>query len=221
VPIRVLVVDDQALVRAGFRAILDAAEGIEVVGEAADGAEASQLTRTLQPAVVLLDVRMPIMDGLQALPAILAAPHGPRVLMLTTFDLDEYVFEAMRAGAAGFLLKDLPRDELAAAVHRAARGEEVFSAAVLHRLVERFVRHPSPGAAPPLALRQLSERELDVLRALAGGLSNIEIGRQLYVTEATVKTHVARILAKLGLRDRVQAVVFAYESGLVTAGLSP
>lgn len=214
--IRVLVVDDQALVRAGFQAILAAADGIDVVGEAGDGAEAIEVATVVAPDVVLLDVRMPVLDGLQALPGILNAPARPKVLMLTTFDLDNYVFEAMRAGASGFLLKDLPREDLVAAVRRAASGEEVFSPVVLHRLVQQFVERSRPAIEIPSELKQLSSRELDVLRAMAGGLSNVEIGAQLYVTEATVKTHVARILAKLGLRDRLQAVVFAYEAGLVS-----
>ena len=215
--IRVLLADDQELVRSGFRLILDLAEGIEVVGEAADGSEAVRLAKELQPDVVLMDVRMPELDGIEATRRLRQAGVDARVLVLTTFDLDEYVYGAVRAGASGFLLKDAPREQLVTAVRTVARGEALLAPAITKRLIERFIARPSPEQAAP-ALAELSARELEVLRLLARGLSNAEIARELIVGEATVKTHVARILRKLHLRDRVQAVVFAYESGLVEPG---
>jgi DNA-binding NarL/FixJ family response regulator len=215
--IRVLLADDQELVRSGFRLILELADGIEVVAEAADGREALELARGLQPDVVLMDVRMPELDGIEATRRIRQAGLDTRVLVLTTFDLDEYVYAAVRAGASGFLLKDAPREQLVTAVRTVARGEALLAPAVTQRLIERFLtRPPADETAPELA--ELSPRELDVLRLVARGLSNAEIAGSLIVGEATVKTHVARILRKLGVRDRVQAVVFAYESGLVQPG---
>jgi DNA-binding NarL/FixJ family response regulator len=216
--IRVLIADDQALVRAGFRAILEAESDLEVVGEAAGGREAVTLARETTPDVVLMDIRMPDLDGIEATRRLLQHDAAPKVLMLTTFDLDEYVYEAMRAGASGFLLKDVPRDQLAAAVRTVAAGEALLAPALVRRLVEDFVRRPPPGASVPPALEELSEREVEVLRLVARGLSNAEIAKDLFVSETTVRTHVGHILAKLGLRGRVQAVVAAYESGLVVPG---
>jgi DNA-binding NarL/FixJ family response regulator len=216
--IRVLIADDQALVRAGFRAILETQDDLEVVGEAEDGAEAVALARELRPDVVLMDVRMPGIDGIEATARLLRDGDAPRVLMLTTFDLDEYVYEAMKAGASGFLLKDAPRDQLLGGVRTVASGDALLAPALVRRLVEDFVRRPPPGAGPPAELDELSERELEVLTLIARGLSNAEIASRLFVSEATVRTHVTHILAKLGLRDRVQAVVLAYETGLVQPG---
>lgn len=214
--IRVVVADDESLVRGGFRMILEAAGDIEVVGEAADGAEAARIAADEHPDVVLMDIRMPGIDGLEATRRIAGANGGPRVLILTTFDLDEYVYEAMRAGASGFLLKTAPAEELAQAVRAVARGDTLIAPEVTRRLIERFMR-PTPGtAAAPAA--PLTERERDVLRLVARGMSNSEIAAELFVTEATVKTHINRILAKLGLRDRVQAVVWAYETGFIAPG---
>jgi DNA-binding NarL/FixJ family response regulator len=215
--ISVLLADDQELVRSGFRLILDLADGIEVVGEAADGHEAVRLAKELQPDVVLMDVRMPELDGIEATRRLRQAGIETRVLVLTTFDLDEYVYAAIRAGASGFLLKDAPREQLVTAVRTIARGEALLAPPITQRLIERFVTRPAPTEAAP-SLAELSPRELEVLRLLARGLSNAEIAGELIVGEATVKTHVAHILRKLGLRDRVQAVVLAYESGLVEAG---
>jgi DNA-binding NarL/FixJ family response regulator len=215
--IRVLLADDQELVRSGFRLILELADGIEVVGEAADGRQAVQLGRELRPDVVLMDVRMPEMDGIEATRRLRQAGVEARVLVLTTFDLDDYVYEAVRAGASGFLLKDAPREQLVTAVRTVARGEALLAPAITQRLIERFVARPPAREVSP-ALAQLSGREVEVLRLLAKGLSNAEIASSLIIGEATVKTHVARILQKLSLRDRVQAVVFAYESGLVERG---
>jgi DNA-binding NarL/FixJ family response regulator len=215
--IRVLLADDQELVRSGFRLILELADGIEVVGESVDGREAVKLAKELTPDVVLMDVRMPDLDGIEATRQIRAACPETRVLVLTTFDLDEYVYAAVQAGASGFLLKDAPREQLVTAVRTVARGEALLAPAITKRLIERFVARPSPKAAPGVA--ELSAREDEVLRLLARGLSNAEIAAELFVGEATVKTHVARVLAKLGLRDRVQAVVFAYEHGLVEPGM--
>jgi DNA-binding NarL/FixJ family response regulator len=216
-PTKLMLVDDQELVRAGFRLILDLEPDLEVVGEAADGDECLRRVRDLEPDVVLMDIRMPRLDGIETT-ARLAAAGGPKVLVLTTFDLDEYVYRAMRAGASGFLLKDVPREQLVAGVRVVARGEQLLAPAITRRLVERFVRLPDPGTGVPQAMRELSARELEVLRLMATGLSNAEIAEELVVGEATVKTHVARVLAKLGLRDRVQAVVLAYETGLVQPG---
>jgi DNA-binding NarL/FixJ family response regulator len=220
VSVRVLIVDDQALVRAGFRMILEAEPDLEIVGEAHDGLEAIEQAGALKPDVVLMDVRMPNLDGLEATRRILERyPDGPRVLMLTTFDLDEYIYEALRAGASGFLLKDTPPEQLVAGIRLVANGDALLSPTITRRVIEEFVRRPPAGVgAPPPALADLTARELEVLGFMARGLSNAEIARDLVVSETTVKTHVARILMKLHLRDRVQAVVFAYESGIVQPG---
>jgi DNA-binding NarL/FixJ family response regulator len=220
VSIGVLLVDDQRLLRAGLRQILTS-EGFEVVGEAGDGREAVEASRRERPDVVLMDIRMPNMDGLEATRLILAAPEPrPRVLVLTTFDLDEYVYEALRAGASGFLLKDAPEDQLAAAIRVIADGGSLFAPTVTRRLVEEFTRRSSHREPPP-ALAELTAREREVLGLLARALSNQEIAAELVVSEHTARTHVARILAKLDLRDRVQAVVLAYETGLVRPGDGP
>lgn len=216
--ITILIADDQALVASGFRAILDAQSDMEVVAEVADGRQAVEWARRLQPDVALLDVRMPVLDGLEATRRMVAAQLRTRVVILTTFDLDEYVWHAVRAGASGFLLKDVRREQLVVGVRAAAAGETIVAPSVARRLVERFGRLPEPGAERPAELQVLSERELDVLRLVARGLSNAEIAAQLFVSPATVKTHVAAILAKLDLRDRIQAVITAYETGLVVAG---
>jgi DNA-binding NarL/FixJ family response regulator len=216
--IRVLIADDQELVRAGFRAILEVEDDLNVVGEAADGNVAVAEARALRPDVVLMDVRMPGMDGIEATRRLLREGDAPHVLMLTTFDLDEYVYEAMKAGASGFLLKDAPRDQLVGAVRIVAAGDALMAPALVRRLVEDFVRRPPPGSGPPPELRELTEREREVLVLIAGGLSNAEIAAKLVLSEATVRTHVTHILAKLDLRDRVQAVVLAYETGLVRPG---
>lgn len=216
--IRVLIVDDQALVRDGFGMILDAQPDIEVVGGAADGREALERVRELRPDVVLMDIRMPEMDGIEATRRLCAEPGAPRVLMLTTFGEDAYVYDAMKAGASGFLLKDVRREELVGAVRTVAAGDALLAPALTRRLIEDFVRRPPPGAGPAGPLAELTERELEVVRLIARGLSNAEIADRLVVSEATVKTHVARILAKLGVRDRVQVVVMAYESWFVRPG---
>jgi DNA-binding NarL/FixJ family response regulator len=218
VTIRVLIADDQALVRDGFGMILDAQEDIEVVAEAEDGARAVDLARELRPDVVLMDIRMPGVDGIEATRRLVAGGDAPRVLMLTTFDQNEYVYEAMKSGASGFLLKDVRREELVNAVRVVAAGDALLAPTLTRRLIEDFVRRPPPGAAPAGALADLTEREREVLRLVARGLSNAEVAAELVVSEATVKTHVARILSKLGLRDRIQAVVLAYESGFVQPG---
>ena len=214
--IRVLLADDQGLVRAGFRMILRAEADIEVVGEAADGEDAVSRARETKPDVVLMDVRMPGVDGVEATRRI-AATTGPRVLVLTTFDLDEYVYEALRAGASGFLLKDAPEEQLVAAIRVVAAGGSLFAPSVTRRLIEEFARRARPPESPP-QLEALTPRELEVLRLVARGLSNAEIAETLVVSEHTTKTHVAGVLSKLDLRNRVQAVVLAYESGLVTPG---
>jgi DNA-binding NarL/FixJ family response regulator len=219
VSIRVLIADDQALVRDGFGMILDAQPDIEVVGGAADGREALEMARALAPDVILMDIRMPEVDGIEATRRLMAeAASGPRILMLTTFDQDEYLYAAMKAGASGFLLKDVRREELVDAVRVIAGGDALLAPALTRRLIEDFVRRPPPGAAPSGVLAELTDRETDVLRLIARGLSNAEIAEELVVSEATVKTHVARILSKLGVRDRIQAVVLAYESGFVQPG---
>ena len=219
--IRALVVDDQALVRGGFRLILDSQPDITVVGEAAGGQEALALSRELRPDVVLMDVRMPGMDGLEATRLLLSTGQGPRVLMLTTFDLDEYVYDAMRVGASGFLLKDVRPEQLAEAVRVVAAGETLLAPAITERLVQQFVRRPRPGAAKPQALESLTERELAVLTLVARGRSNAEIATDLFLSETTVKSHVTHVFSKLALRDRAQAVIVAYESGLIEPGEHP
>jgi DNA-binding NarL/FixJ family response regulator len=218
--IRVLIVDDQALVSAGLRAILDDQPDIEVVGEAADGAEAFELARQLAPDLVLMDVRMPGVDGIAATRRIVDAGLPSRVLVLTTFDLDEYVYEALRAGASGFVLKDMPRDQLVTAVRAVASGESLLAPAVTRRLINRFLAPPAErrDADAERRLDRLSGREMEVLRLVARGLSNAEIADELFLSQTTVKSHVASLLRKLELRDRVQAVVVAYECGVVTAG---
>jgi len=213
--IRVLVADDQSMVRAGFRMLLSKEEDIEVVAEAGNGLEAVDKTARFEPTVVLMDIRMPELDGLEATRRIVAANAGARVLILTTFDLDEYVYEALRAGASGFVLKDDPPEQLLDAIRTVSRGEALLSPAVTKRVIERFTQIPRPE--PPKQLDELTERELDVFRLVARGLSNAEIGQELYISETTVKTHITHILQKLDLRDRVQAVVLAYETGLFDA----
>lgn len=209
--IRVLIADDEALVRTGLRMILDAEPDIEVAGEARTGREAVDLAAELAPDVVLMDIRMPEMDGLEATER-LARPGQPRVVLLTTFDLDEHVFRALRAGANGFLLKDTPADQLVAAIRAAAAGDALLAPSVTRRLIDTFARRPAVGI--PAGLDALTDREAEVLRLMARGLSNAEIADELAVGEATIKTHVARVLSKLGVRDRVQAVVAAYEAGM-------
>jgi DNA-binding NarL/FixJ family response regulator len=216
--IRVLIADDQALVRDGFGMILDAQDDIEVVAEAEDGGRAVDLARELRPDLVLMDIRMPGVDGIEATRRLMADGGGTRVLMLTTFDQNEYVYEAMKAGASGFLLKDVRREELVNAVRVVAAGDALLAATLTRRLIEDFVRRPPPGSAPSGPIADLTDRESEVLRLMARGLSNAEIAGELVVSDATVKTHVARILSKLGLRDRIQAVVLAYESGFVQPG---
>ena len=210
--IRVLVADDQSMVRAGFRMLLAGEEDIEVVAEASNGLEAIDKAGRFKPSVVLMDIRMPELDGLQATQRILATDNAARILILTTFDLDEYVFEALRAGASGFVLKDDSPEQLIAAIRTVADGDALLSPTITRRVIQRFVRTPRP--APPVEIDELSERERDVFRLLAGGLSNAEIGSELYISETTVKTHVTHILQKLQLRDRVQAVVLAHQTGL-------
>jgi DNA-binding NarL/FixJ family response regulator len=219
-PIRVLVADDQELVRAGFCVILDAAEGIHVVGEAANGAQAVAAAVSLDPDVVLMDIRMPGIDGLEATRQIAArtGPDGPKIVMLTTFDLDDYVYAALRAGASGFLLKDAPRRDLIAAVRAAAAGDAMLAPSVTRLVIETFARKPPAMAPSPSRLASLTARERGILRLIARGRSNSEIAADLVVSEATVKTHVGHLLAKLGIRDRVQAVILAYETGVVTPG---
>ena len=210
--IRVLVVDDQSMVRAGFRMLLADEKDIEVVAEASNGLEAVSKAARFHPRVVLMDIRMPELDGLEATKRILAADGDPRILILTTFDLDEYVYEALRAGASGFVLKDDPPEQLLAAVRTVARGDALLSPAITKRVIRQFTRLPRP--TPPKELNELSERERDVFRLMAEGMSNGEIGQELFISETTVKTHVTHILQKLGLRDRVQAVVLAYQTGV-------
>jgi DNA-binding NarL/FixJ family response regulator len=215
--IRILLADDQELVREGLRMLLDAEADLEVVGEAVDGRQALVEARRLDPDLLLMDVRMPELDGIEATRRLVESGNRARVLVLTTFDLDEYVYRALKAGASGFLLKDASREQLTGAVRTVAAGDALLAPAVTRRLIEDFCRRPQPGALPDGAAA-LSERELDVLRLLARGLSNAEIARDLYLSEATVKSHVARILQKLELRDRAQTIVYAYESGIVRPG---
>ena len=217
--ITTLIADDQELVRTGFRVVLEAEPDIEVVGEAENGAQAADLARRLAPDVVLMDVRMPLLDGIAATRRIRERTDGPRVLVLTTFDHDEHVYDALRAGASGFLLKDVKAAQLVDAIRTVAAGDALLAPAITRRLVAEFAARPEPRERPP-ELDELTPRELDVLRLVARGLSNGEIAQRLVVGEATVKTHMTRILMKLRLRDRVQAVVFAYETGVVTPGSS-
>jgi DNA-binding NarL/FixJ family response regulator len=217
--IRILIVDDQAMVRTGFRMILESEEDIQIAGEAADGVEAIDQARALQPDVILMDIRMPRLDGLEATRRILdGASPTSKVLVLTTFDLDEYVYESLRAGASGFMLKDAPPEQLVDAIRIVASGDSLLAPSVTRRVIEGFVAGRPARDGPPPELDSLTARELEVLQALARGCSNAEIARELFVSETTVKTHVARVLQKLSLRDRVQAVVLAYESGLVQPG---
>ena len=217
-PLRVLVADDQELVRAGFRLILEAA-GFDVVGEAPDGAVAVELAARHRPDVVLMDIRMPVLDGIAATRQLTASgPDAPKVVILTTFDLDDYVYEALRAGASGFLLKEAPRADLIAAIRVAAAGDALLAPSVTKRLIEAFAARPAQTLPSPSRLASLTPRERDILLLVARGRSNLEIARDLVVSEATVKTHVAHLLAKLGLRDRLQAVILAYETGAVTPG---
>ncbi|MGZ4626857.1 MAG: response regulator [Kineosporiaceae bacterium] len=210
--IRVLVADDQSMVRAGFRMLLSEEPEIEVVAEASNGLDAVDLAARFRPTVVLMDIRMPELDGLEATRRILAADDTTRILILTTFDLDEYVYEALRAGASGFVLKDDPAEQLLAAIRIIARGEALLSPSITRRVIQQFTRIHRP--APPKELNELTERERDVFRLMARGRSNAEIGHELYISETTVKTHITHILQKLGLRDRVQAVVLAHEAGM-------
>ncbi|WP_344449034.1 response regulator transcription factor [Actinocorallia aurantiaca] len=219
--IRVLIVDDQGMVRTGFRVFLNVQPDIEVVGEAADGAAGVEMAARLLPDVVLMDIRMPVMDGLAATRALLAEPDPPKVLMLTTFDLDDYVYEALRAGASGFLLKDASAAELAEAVRIIAAGDALLSPSVTRRLISEFSRLGGPRAPSAKRIDDLTERETEVLALIAQGLSNVEVAARLVVAEQTVKTHFGRILQKLGLRDRAQAIVYAYETGLVRPGDRP
>ena len=220
--VRVLIADDQALVRAGFKMILDAEDDLDVVGEASDGAEAVEMARQLKPDVVLMDIRMPQLDGIEATRRVVAldGPTPVRVLMLTTFDLNEYVYEALRAGASGFLLKDVPPEQLAAGIRVVAQGDALLAPSITKRLIQEFASAASAPTTPPKGLDELTARELEVFKLIARGLSNAEIAAELIVSETTVKTHVARVLMKLGLRDRVQAVVLAYESGISVPGRS-
>jgi DNA-binding NarL/FixJ family response regulator len=217
--IRLAIVDDQGMVRAGFRSLLAGESDFEVVGEAANGEEGVELVSRLVPDVTLMDIRMPVLDGIAATRQLVSAGVGTRVLVLTTFDLDEYVFEALRAGASGFLLKDAPAEELAAAIRVVAAGDSLLAPGVTRRVIDAFVRRPAPPATPrEPRLAQLTPRELEVLGLLARGLSNLDIAGKLFVSEGTTKTHVSNVLTKLGLRDRVQAVIFAYENAVVIPG---
>jgi DNA-binding NarL/FixJ family response regulator len=219
-PIRILIADDEAIVRDGLRAIVEHEHDLVVVGEAADGAQAVAAARELEPDVALLDVQMPNLDGVEATRRLVALPRPPHVLILTTFDRNEYVYESMRAGASGFLLKDVRRGQLTDAIRTVVAGDTLVAPTITRRLIEEFCRRPSPPGGTPAALADLTARELEVLGLIGGGLSNVEIAAALVVAETTVKTHVAHVLAKLGLRDRAQAVVTAYETGLVTPGAS-
>ena len=213
--IRVLVADDQSMVRAGFRMLLGGEEDIEVVAEASNGLEAVDKAARFNPGIILMDIRMPELDGLEATRRILATDSSARILILTTFDLDEYIYEALNAGASGFVLKDDSPEQLLAAIRTVAAGDALLSPTITRRVIQAFTRVPAP--APPKELDELSEREQDVFRLMARGLSNAEIGQELYISETTVKTHVTHILQKLNLRDRVQAVVLAHQAGLVEA----
>ncbi len=215
-----VIADDQGMVRAGFRSLLAAEPDLEVVGEAANGQEVMDVVRRLEPDVTLMDIRMPVLDGIAATRLLLADGARTRVLVLTTFDLDEYVFDALRAGASGFLLKDAPAEELAAAIRVVAAGDSLLAPGVTRRVIDAFVRRPAPARVADTRLTGLTRREVEVLGLLARGLSNLDIAQRLFVSEATVKTHVSNVLAKLGLRDRVQAVIFAYEHGVVRPGES-
>jgi RNA polymerase sigma factor (sigma-70 family) len=216
--VRVLIADDQTLVRAGFRKILEADAEIEVVGEAADGFEAVEAARALAPDVVLMDIRMPRLDGLEATRQLVGEGDGPRVLMLTTFGLEEYVYDALRAGASGFLLKDVPPEQLLAGVHVVARGDALLDPAITRSVIEEFAAKPAVRRELATRLDELTPREREVFSLVARGLSNAEIAHELVVSEGTVKTHVAHVLLKLGLRDRVQSVIYAYEAGVVQPG---
>jgi DNA-binding NarL/FixJ family response regulator len=218
--IRILIADDQSLVRTGFRMILDAEPDLDVVGEAVDGREAVDKARSAKPDVILMDIRMPDLDGIEATRRIVAdgGEAAPKILMLTTFDLNEYVYEALRAGASGFLLKDVPAEQLADGVRVVAAGEALLAPSVTRRLLSEFAQVRPRDAAPPPAFEDLTPRELEVFRLIARGLSNAEVAQELIVSETTVKTHVARVLMKLSLRDRIQAVVLAYESGIIQPG---
>ena len=217
---RVLIADDQALMRGGFRMILDAEPDLDVVGEAVDGREAVDKAKAAKPDVILMDIRMPELDGIEATRRIVAdgGEEAPKILMLTTFDLNEYVYEALRAGASGFLLKDVPAEQLADGVRVVAAGEALLAPSVTRRLLAEFAQVRPRDAAPPPAFDDLTPRELEVFRLIARGLSNAEVAQELIVSETTVKTHVARVLMKLSLRDRIQAVVLAYESGIIQPG---
>ena len=216
--ISVLIADDQALVREGFRLILEVESDIEVVGEASNGVDTVEHAKQLRPDVILMDIRMPGLDGIAATRQLGQAGVAARVLMLTTFDRDDYLYEAMRAGASGFLLKDVHRDQLVHAIRTVAAGDALLAPTLVRRLVEDYCRRPPPGVDPPAALAHLTQRELEVLRLVARGHSNTEIATQLFLSEATIKTHLGHLMQKLDLRDRVQAVVLAYESGLVRPG---
>ena len=218
--VRLLIVDDQALVRAGFRMILEAEPEIEIVAEAADGLEALALADRYTVDVALMDIRMPNLDGIDATRRLLERSPRTKVLMLTTFDLNEYVYEALRAGASGFLLKDVPPEQLVSGIRVVAGGEALLAPSITRRVIEEFSRRPPPSDGLPAQMTELTAREVEVLRLVARGKSNAEIAKELFLGETTVKTHVARILQKLQLRDRVQAVVLAYESGLVQPGLT-
>jgi DNA-binding NarL/FixJ family response regulator len=220
--IRVLLADDQALVRGGFRSILEGQGDIDIVGEASDGDEAVEQALALQPDVVLMDIRMPRLDGIAATRRLLShRPEGMRVLILTTFDHDAYVYDALRAGASGFLLKSAPPRDLAGAIRTVAAGQALLAPEITRRMIEEYVRRPAPASGPPAALSDLTARELEVLQLIAEGRSNAEVAAALFLSEPTVKTHVTRIFSKLDLRDRVQAVILAYECGLVQPGHDP
>jgi DNA-binding NarL/FixJ family response regulator len=219
--IRVLIADDQAMIRSGLRMILETETDLSVVGEAADGDDAVQLARRARPDVVLMDVRMPRKDGIEATRDICAQPGAPRVLILTTFDLDDYVYAALRAGASGFLLKDAPAEQLVEAIRVVAEGDALLAPSVTRRLIDELARRPALDSDTVAGVADLTDRELDVLRLVARGLSNAEIATELFLGEATVKTHLGRVFTKLQVRDRAQAVVAAYESGVVTPGNQP